>query len=229
MPIEVVQCPGGSEGQKDCGACDEAGECEIDSCTCTIDVSPVRILSFSFKLSENDHYRSLELERRSQTGSSSLTPAARGPQSLNSRSATLQNGVEKAGASHSETTLQLGIGVLVVRHIHTTSGEDDSPLDETRVQFRFAHWFLSWGVMIAVGRDFGKFKITIRPHRLVRGDAPIFQACALGDDQAVAQLIQEGRASPFDTTSEGVTPLLVRKNTFLKVSLDSTFPPVNRA
>jgi hypothetical protein len=98
----------------------------------------------------------------------------------------------------------------VVRHVRTTNIVQLSSLEGTSVQFRFADWFLRWGIMITVNREYRNFRMTIRPHRLVSADSAIFQACALGDGQAVARLIQEGKASPFDITSTGSTPLLVR-------------------
>lgn len=137
-----------------------------------------------------------------------LTAVIQRPQLFNSNTGLHQD--EDVHAPYTETAFQLGIGVLVVRRVRTTNAVYLSYLEGTSVQFRFADWFLRWGIMITVSREYPNFRMTIRPHRLVSADSAIFQACALGDGQAVARLIQEGKASPFDITSKGFTPLLVR-------------------
>jgi hypothetical protein len=108
-------------------------------------------------------------------------------------------------------TFQLGIGVLEVRQVPNSSGRSHPSLGDTMVQFRFADWFLRWAISIAICREIENLKITIRTYHLVSSSSAIFQACALGDDQTVARLIRAGKASAFDTTSKGVTPLHVRR------------------
>ena len=152
-----------------------------------------------------------------------MSPVVQTPRLLNSTKGIRQNADNGIHGNYNETTFQLGIGVLVVRHIQTTSAVHLSSLEETEVHFRFADWFLTWGIKIAIDREFGSFNKTIRPHRLVPADSAIFQACALGDDQVVARLIGEGQASPFDTTSKGITPLLVRRHKLTQSFLNSTY------
>ncbi|KIW13196.1 hypothetical protein PV08_08383 [Exophiala spinifera] len=156
--------------------------------------------------------QTLEQEKRGPKEGPCLTPTVQTPQLVSSSIGIRQNGNKDVHKPYSETHFHLGIGVLVVRQSKTTRAVPLSSLEgttETMVQFRFSDWFLRWGFKIAVGREFGAFKTTIIPQRLVPEDSAIFQACALGDDEAVARLIREGKASPFDTTSSGVTPLLV--------------------
>ncbi|KIN05294.1 hypothetical protein OIDMADRAFT_25863 [Oidiodendron maius Zn] len=81
--------------------------------------------------------------------------------------------------------------------------------EDALFQFRFADWFLRWGISIAICREMESLKITIRTIPIVPASSAIFQACALGDDQTVARLIREGKASVFNMTSQGVTPLHV--------------------
>ena len=107
-------------------------------------------------------------------------------------------------------TFHLGTGVLVVRHLISATGRSLPSLEDAMVQFRFADWFLRWGISITTCREMGSLKITIRPIPIVPANSAIFQACALGDDQTVARLIREGKASVFNMTSQGVTPLHVR-------------------
>jgi hypothetical protein len=99
-----------------------------------------------------------------------------------------------------------------VRQLPNGSGKTRTSLEETIIQFRFADWFLRWAISIAICPEIENLKITIRTYHLVPSSSAIFQACALGDDQTVARLIREGRASAFDMTSNGVTPLHVRKS-----------------
>jgi hypothetical protein len=162
--------------------------------------------------------RSLEIERLDQKESTWLAPAVQRHKFLSSTTVIRPSENGYLHSCYNETTFQLGIGVLVVRRTLTTSGVNLSSLKEASVQFRFADWFLRWAIKIVIGREFGNFKITIRPYRLVPAASAIFQACALGDDQAVARLIREGKASPFDMTSKGITPLHVRRRNFTVLS-----------
>lgn len=120
-----------------------------------------------------------------------------------------QNQNDQISTLYNEITFHLGIGVLVVRHVLSDTGRSLPSLEDALFQFRFADWFLRWGISIAICREMESLKITIRTIPIVPASSAIFQACALGDDQTVARLIREGKASVFNMTSQGVTPLHV--------------------
>lgn len=158
--------------------------------------------------------RSLESERLDQKTKSSSISASKNPRPCISTTPIRQNETGHITAPYNQTTFQLGIGDLVVRQVPTSSGRTRPALEEIIIQFRFAGWFIRWAVSIAICLEIESLKITIRTYHLVPSNSAIFQACALGDDHTVARLIREGRASAFDMTSKGITPLHVRNSKF---------------
>lgn len=100
----------------------------------------------------------------------------------------------------------LGFGTLTLGQLYSHSAEEDG---NAAARFAFASWFLDWAFTITSKRRNGILNISLQPKCLVKGNAPIFLACASGDGKAVADLIAGGKASPFDTTLNGITPLAV--------------------
>jgi hypothetical protein len=156
--------------------------------------------------------RSFEIKRLNQKPKISSISPAKNPEPCISTTPIRQNENGHINAPYNQTIFQLGIGALVVRQMPNRRGKTCPSLEETIIQFRFADWFLRWAISIAICPEIENLKITIRTYCLVPSSSAIFQACALGDDQTVAQLIREGRASAFDMTSKGVTPLHVRQS-----------------
>ena len=132
------------------------------------------------------------------------------PEFLSSSTIIRQRGHNKHRTSYRETRYHLLIGILIVRHLTSADEVNLSSPEDVKLDFRFAEWFLAWGVNIAARRESGLFNVAIRTYRIVPADSAIFKSCAMGDDEAVIRLIQEGEASPFDMTSNGLTPLHVR-------------------
>ncbi|KAK5051481.1 hypothetical protein LTR84_003133 [Exophiala bonariae] len=100
----------------------------------------------------------------------------------------------------------LGLGTLTLGRLYSRSAEEG---DTAAARFTFASWFLDWAITITSRKYNGILNISLQPQCLVKADAPIFLACAIGDHKAVADLIATGKASPFDTTFNGMTPLAV--------------------
>jgi hypothetical protein len=170
----------------------------------------VRIKPFSASNVELTNSRPCGAEQRDWKESTSLVSTVQQHEVLGSSTIVRHGGHNKHRTSYRETTYHLGIGMFIVRHVVSTHGRNLSSPESVGVEFRFAEWFLAWGVNIATRREFGLFNVAIRTYRIVPADSAIFKACAMGDDEAVTRLIQEGKASPFDMTSTGVTPLHVR-------------------
>jgi hypothetical protein len=170
----------------------------------------VRITPFLASIVELTNNRPGGAEQRDWKESTCLVSAAQQPQVSGSSTIIRQGGHKKHRTSYRETTYHLGIGMFIVRHVVSTHGRNLSSPESVGVEFRFAEWFLTWGVNIATRRDSGLLNIAIRTYRIIPADSAIFKACAMGDDESVRRLIQEGKASPFDMTSAGLTPLHVR-------------------
>ena len=149
-------------------------------------------------------------EQHNLKESTSLVSAVQQPEVSSSSTIIQHVRHKKHRTSYRETTYHLVIGILISRQIVSTDRVNHSSPEDVRIDFRFAEWFLAWGVNIATRRESGLFNIAIRTYRIIPADSAIFEACAMGDDEAVTRLIQEGKASPFDMTSKGVTPLHVR-------------------
>jgi hypothetical protein len=170
----------------------------------------VRTTSFLASIVELTNNRPRGAEQHDWKESTSLVSAIQQPEVSGSSTIIRQRGQNKHRTSYRKTTYHLGIGILIMRQTVSTDGVNLSSPEDVRVEFRFAEWFLAWGVNIATRRESGLFNIAIRTYRVIPADSAIFKACAIGDDEVVTRLIQEGQASPFDMTSEGITPLHVR-------------------
>jgi hypothetical protein len=182
----------------------------------------VRTTSFLASIVELTNNRPRGAEQHDWKESTSLVSAIQQREVSDSSTIIRPDGHNKHRNSHRKTTYHLGIGILVVRQMVSTNGVNLSSPESVGVEFRFAEWFLAWGVNIATRRESGLFNIAIRTYRVIPADSAIFKACAMGDDEVVTRLIQEGQASPFDMTSTGVTPLHVREIDLLSF-LDSIF------
>jgi N-terminal domain on NACHT_NTPase and P-loop NTPases len=105
-------------------------------------------------------------------------------------------------------TYNIGVGTLSL--ITTQSQPDDKQTtSESEWRIGLTPWFLSTAISIITQRSLGKVKRTLETCCLVPPDAEIFSVCAMGDNAAIRRLIADGKASPFDVTFEGVTPLAV--------------------
>jgi hypothetical protein len=84
---------------------------------------------------------------------------------------------------------------------------------ETIVTIHPAHWIqvagFAYGMRLLFSKSFRGLDCKLKTYRAVPDDAKIFQACRLGDVSAIKELFKERSASPWDTDSKGVTPLLV--------------------
>ena len=60
-----------------------------------------------------------------------------------------------------------------------------------------------------MSRSRQKIAWNLTVHTFVPSNAAIFEACALGDDIKVRQLIDNREASPWDEAKDGMTPLHV--------------------
>jgi hypothetical protein len=128
------------------------------------------------------------------------------PMSVNKSNIPHANSVTKASSVIGRSRYYFGVGTLTIGHTGSrTDGEDDS----VTARFAFAPWLLDWAITITSRKHNGILNISLQPMCLVKADAPIFRACASGDKETVACLINTGKASPFDTTLNGATPLIV--------------------
>ncbi|RDW57721.1 hypothetical protein BP5796_12522 [Coleophoma crateriformis] len=74
-----------------------------------------------------------------------------------------------------------------------------------------AQWLLRWGFSfgldIAISNTMHGWKNNIRTFRAVMDDSLIFEFCKTGNITGVRSLLSRGEASPWDTDSQGWTPL----------------------
>ena len=112
-----------------------------------------------------------------------------------------------------DTIHQFGIGTLRVRHLSKADSSRSFPHSRIENQqekcFHLSSWLLNWGIDIICTRAFGKLQVTMRPCYFVSWDSTIFKECVTGDIEAVRHLFATGKASPFDSTHDGMTPLHV--------------------
>ena len=112
----------------------------------------------------------------------------------------------KTLSSRMRSSYHLGFGTLTIGHNPSHSDEGG---DTAVARFAFASWFLDWAITITSRKQNGILNISLQPQCLVKDNSPIFLACALGNQQAVADLIAAGKASPLDATLNGMSPLTV--------------------
>ena len=108
--------------------------------------------------------------------------------------------------------IELGILTVTVTRVERDShAELQGAASHSSSTYRivFAPWFLSRAVAFTVQQSYGRMKRTLETQRLVSADAEIFQICATGDEISLRKLMADGKGSPFDTTHDGVTPLIV--------------------
>lgn len=77
------------------------------------------------------------------------------------------------------------------------------------LHFLLAPRFSVYGISVIIKRQFGMPQILLQPLRMVPGDSLIMKACAMGATEEVRRLITTKKASPWDTTPDGITPLHV--------------------
>jgi hypothetical protein len=69
---------------------------------------------------------------------------------------------------------------------------------------------LRTGLCMSVGMSSSGLNCSLKSYRAVPDDAAIFDSCRIGDINTVRHLFDHGLASPWDTSSRGLTPLFVR-------------------
>jgi hypothetical protein len=95
-----------------------------------------------------------------------------------------------------------------------TDDEETQHRIETTLRLHPSRWLqicgITYGVQIAFSKSFQGLDCRLKTYRAVPNDSPIFELCGKGDVDGVRRLFDERRASPWDTDSEGHTPLHVK-------------------
>ena len=113
------------------------------------------------------------------------------------------------------STMTYNVGFAIVtfgeelRAYPRTKNANEVLLATSSMSINFAPWLSNMALTLTSMTSCRGTKRVLETSRLVSPDALIFILCAIGDGNAVRRLISEGKASAFDVTFEGVTPLMV--------------------
>lgn len=105
---------------------------------------------------------------------------------IDEKTKTRLNRARKWPSASMDSSYSIGVGTLTIGYIKSRSVEED---DAVITRFVFSPRILDWAMAATFRKQDGIFNITLQPMRLVKINAPIFRACALGDTEAVTNLI----------------------------------------
>lgn len=110
-------------------------------------------------------------------------------------------------------TYSCSLGVFSVSLVESKSTPGDRRKDFNAKRLNVqpcANRYLHRGFSLLYERSFGAWNYSLRTFNTFSADDAIYRFCVLGDLLGIEQLFSERKASPFDVTRDGFTPLHVR-------------------
>lgn len=97
------------------------------------------------------------------------------------------------------------LGIIFVRSREScdTRTEKEAEMQGKEIQFRPPLWMFTRGLTILSTKVYGHWQYLFRSYRIITLEDPLFVASICGDLDRVKRLCAEGKATPFDTTSDG--------------------------
>ena len=154
------------------------------------------VLGHSTQLLTANHHAVTSLVASQQLQLPSQTASAANQVLLNSASAT--------SMANNDDDVEETIVSNAIRRTRRAESKRRSKL-----RLGLPYWIYSRTFEIVTEQAFQGWDFKIRTYRTVPGDSAIFRACQYTDLPLVRQLLASGKASPFDRTPEGWTPLHV--------------------